>query len=115
MRKYDDKTHMQYILEMIDLVDQQMVLPNAKKRFLEDTFFRFGVYHALQTMTESTQKLSAEIKSKMPEIPWQKLSDFRNIMAHDYLGDIDPQTVLRVIEIHLPQLKTSISLMQGAV
>ncbi len=109
MRKHDDRAHLNYMLEMIAPIERKMSEERAQQCFLEDMFFRFGVTHALQTMTESTQKLSAEIKQRMPEIPWQKISDFRNILVHDYMGDIDPPTVLRIIDMHMPPLKVAIT------
>ena len=39
-----------------------------------------------------------------PDIPWREISGFRNILVHNYLGDIDPLTIRQVIEAHLPAL-----------
>ncbi|MCJ2542531.1 HepT-like ribonuclease domain-containing protein [Thermostichus vulcanus] len=44
----------------------------------------------LQTLSESTQRLPSELKDLYPGIPWQNISGFRNILVHNYLGDIDP-------------------------
>jgi uncharacterized protein YutE (UPF0331/DUF86 family) len=33
---------------------------------------------------------------------------FRNILAHDYLGEIDPHTVLKVIDRHLNVLEAAV-------
>jgi uncharacterized protein with HEPN domain len=35
---------------------------------------------------EMVSKISAELKSKHPEIEWIKIKGFRNIVAHDYFG-----------------------------
>jgi len=59
----------------------------------------------LQTLSEATQRLPAEQKSQYPEVPWREISGFRNILVHNYLGDIDPLTVVAVIEKHLEPLK----------
>ncbi|MEX2496436.1 MAG: HepT-like ribonuclease domain-containing protein [Woeseia sp.] len=62
----------------------------------------------LQTLSEATQRLPESIKERFPEIPWREISGFRNILVHNYLGDIDSQTVRSVVEKHLPPLNACI-------
>jgi uncharacterized protein with HEPN domain len=62
----------------------------------------------LQTLSEATQRLPDSVKQRYPEIPWVEISGFRNILVHNYLGDIDAQTVLSVVEKHLPPLDACI-------
>lgn len=59
----------------------------------------------LQTLSESTQLLPDEKKSAYPDIPWKQISGFRNILVHNYLGDIDPETVVLVISTHLQPMQ----------
>ena len=47
----------------------------------------------LQPLSEATQ----EAKAAFPHIPWHEISGFRNILVHNYLGTIDPLTVVNVI------------------
>ena len=68
----------------------------------------------LQTLSEATQHLPGELKAAYPEIPWQQISGLRNLLVHSYLGDIDAQTVHRVVQQHLPALKISIDSMLAA-
>jgi uncharacterized protein with HEPN domain len=51
----------------------------------------------LQTLSEATQRIPESIKERFPEMPWKEISGFRNILVHNYLGDIDSQTVLLVV------------------
>lgn len=62
----------------------------------------------LQTLSEATQLLPQEIKAAWPAIPWREISGFRNILVHNYLGDIDSQTVAAVIDKHLQPLEECI-------
>jgi len=59
----------------------------------------------LQTLSEATQRLPDDQKEKCPQIPWKQISGFRNILVHNYLGEIDPQTVIAVIDDHLEVLE----------
>ena len=58
----------------------------------------------LQTLAEATQQLKANCSA----IPWREIIGFRNILVHNYLGEIDPQTIVNVIEKHLPLLEACI-------
>jgi uncharacterized protein with HEPN domain len=58
----------------------------------------------LQTLSEATQMLPDDLKSQFPDIPWREISAFRNILTHNYLGDIDALTVQAVVAQHVPLL-----------
>lgn len=65
----------------------------------------------LQTLSEATQLLPEEKKAGFPTIPWREISGFRNILVHNYLGDIDPLTISAVISKHLQPLEECIQAM----
>jgi uncharacterized protein with HEPN domain len=58
----------------------------------------------LQTLSEAIQMLPESLKAQFPGIPWREISGFRNILVHNYLGDIDAVTVQTVINRHIPEL-----------
>lgn len=55
----------------------------------------------LQTLSEATQLLPEDKKAAFPAIPWREISGLRNILVHNYLGNIDPLTVITVIDSRL--------------
>jgi uncharacterized protein with HEPN domain len=56
---------------------------------------------------EIISRLAVEYKNAHNEIPWQKIKDFRNIIAHDYFG-IDADEVWDIINSKLLPLKNDI-------
>lgn len=50
-------------------------------------------------------------KAAFPGMPWREISGFRNILVHNYLGSIDPLTVVNVIETQLQPLEECIHTM----
>ena len=64
----------------------------------------------LQTLTESSQRLSDEIKGTEPQIPWRDLAGFRNVIVHGYLG-VDLGAVWLVVEQDLPALTEAVNRM----
>ena len=69
-----------------------------------------AVMRNLQTLAESTQRLSEAVKATEPAVPWRAISGFRNVLAHNYLG-IDPTVVWSVVEKDLPPLNAAIGRM----
>ena len=56
---------------------------------------------------EMVDRISVDLKERYSDVDWQKIKDFRNIVAHDYLG-IDAEEVWQIIQNHLPKLRTDI-------
>ena len=56
---------------------------------------------------EIINRLDDNYKAKHNEIPWQKIKDFRNIIAHDYFG-IDADEIWDILKNKLIPLKDDI-------
>ena len=68
----------------------------------------------LQTLAESTQRLSEPLKASEPAVPWSAIVGFRNVLTHNYPG-IDLEAVWSVVEQDLPGLGSAIERMSRAV
>ena len=77
------------------------------EEFLTDLKTQDAVLRNLQTMAESTQRLSASLKSTAPDIQWNKIAGFRNALTHDYLG-INLERVWLTIMDDLPPFEQQI-------
>jgi uncharacterized protein with HEPN domain len=73
-------------------------------RFYSSTLIQDGIIRNLQTLAESSQRLSESIKESYAGVNWSGLSGFRNVLVHDYLG-IDLVLVYRAVEQNVPKLK----------
>ena len=80
----------------------------ARGDLTQDEVLYDATLRNLQTLSEATQMLPDELKSQYPSIPWREISGFRNILVHNYLGDIDPLTIQSVLDRHLPPLIDSV-------
>jgi len=83
-----------------------------RQRFEESRLIQDAVVRNLQTLAESSQRLSAEIKAGEPQIPWRELSGFRNVIVHGYLG-LDVGAIWLVIEQDLPPLVAALERIKG--
>ena len=64
----------------------------------------------VQTLTESSQRLSDDIKATETQLPWRELAGFRNVIVHGYLG-IDLAAVRLVVDQDLPPLAAALARM----
>lgn len=71
-----------------------------------------AVLRNLHTLTESSQRLSAESKQTEPQVPWRELAGFRNVIVHGYLG-VDLAAVWLVVERDLPPLAEALERMKA--
>ena len=104
----DDRLYLEHILDCIRRIEEYTA--GDKNRFMESTLIQDAVVRNLQTMAESTQRLSEALKSSNPSVDWSAISGFRNILVHDYLG-LDLQRLWGVVERRLPLLKAEIERM----
>lgn len=101
----DDRLYLVHIEECIKRVEGYV--SQGKEAFLLDTKTQDAVLRNLQTLAESTKRLSESLKKKDPEIDWVAIAGFRNVAVHDYLG-IDVEQVWDIVEKDLPDLKKKI-------
>jgi uncharacterized protein with HEPN domain len=59
----------------------------SRKRaaFYDSHLIQDAVLRNLQTIAESTQRLSNGLRATEPEVAWRAIAGFRNVLAHDYL------------------------------
>jgi len=100
-----DKIYIQHILDMIGRVES--ATGEGKDAFLASELHQDAVLRNLHTVTETTQRLSDDLKQAYPDVEWKMLAAFRNVLVHDYLG-IDLELVWTVITRDIPEFKKKI-------
>ncbi len=103
----DWRAYAAHILDAIDKLDRIQ----QRGSIIVDDILYDAALRNLQTLAESTQKLPDGLKARYAEIAWTKIVGFRNIIVHNYLGNIDPQTVIRVIDEHIQPLRSAVAAM----
>jgi len=97
-----DAVYLSHILECIRRIEE--ATREGREKFLGNYTLQDAVLRNLQTLTESTQRLSDTLKAAHPEIEWKRIAAFRNILVHDYLG-IDMERVWEIVQRDVPTLK----------
>ena len=106
----DDGLYLIHIDECISRIEEYTA--DGREFFVTDTKTQDAVLRNLHTLSESTQRLSTELKSCHPEIDWQAIAGFRNVVVHDYLG-ISLSRIWEIVTQQLPGLKDAIRTMRS--
>lgn len=101
----DDTVYLRHILESIRRIEGNVA--DGRDRFMTSHTFQDAALRNLQTLAESTQRLSDNLKATQPTIEWRKIEAFRNVLVHDYLG-IDLEIIWEIIQRDIPELKRAI-------
>jgi len=101
----DDRLYLIHIREAIARIEAYV--QDGREAFLNSTLIQDAVIRNLQTLAESTQRLSDAWKREHPDIDWRAIAGLRNVLVHDYLG-VDVARVWQIVENHVPRLKAEL-------
>jgi uncharacterized protein with HEPN domain len=93
--------------EMVAATAQLLSLlakPEAERLLHEDRSFRHSVFFEFVVIGEEVARLSEELRLRHPEIPWRKVSAFRNRIAHGYF-DLSLPIVWQLWADEIPRLR----------
>ena len=98
----DDRVYLKHILRCIARIEEYTT--EGRESFFSSHLIQDGVIRNLQTLAESSQRLSEGIRVSHSGVDWKGLAGFRNVLVHDYLG-VDLDYVYRAVEQDVPRLK----------
>ena len=90
----DNRERLKDILEAIDGIEKYA--NRGKQVFEQDELIQVWIIHHLQIIGEASAAMSQNFIANYPEIPWQDMSDFRNVLVHEYFR-VDTEIVWNVV------------------
>ncbi|HEY3827284.1 MAG TPA: HepT-like ribonuclease domain-containing protein [Bryobacteraceae bacterium] len=98
-----DLLYVEHILECIRRIDEYTGGRGsaAQQVFRRSSLVQDAVIRNLQVLAESASRISAEHQALEPDVPWQQVRAFRNVLVHQYLG-IDLEFVWSIVVEDLP-------------
>lgn len=77
------------------------------QQFFDTLWDQAAVVRHLEIMGEAAAHISTDFTVAHPEVPWRRISDFRNVLIHEYFA-VDPLLVWEILEKDIPTLKVQI-------
>jgi uncharacterized protein with HEPN domain len=102
----DDRLYLVHISECIQRIELYTV--EGRDTFIANTMIQDAVIRNLQTLAESTQRISNSLKAAHSEVEWHRISAFRNVVVHNYMG-IELNRVWDIVKQNLPDLKLQVA------
>ncbi len=104
----DVRLYLIHILECIERI--QEYTHGGWTEFQSSHLIQDAVVRNLQILSESTQRISPQLKATHPDVDWPAIARFRNVMVHDYFG-IRHELIWGIVVQHLSDLKRNVSAM----
>ncbi len=103
------KTDLVRVRHILDAAREVLEFSTGKSRFDLDTdrMLNLSLVHLLEIIGEAAVGVSAEFRTKYPNVPWNEIVGMRNRLIHSYY-DIDLDIVWRTIEEDIPPLVTEL-------
>ena len=100
-----DSVYLRHILDAIIKIESYISV--GSEVFLSDSHWQDAVIRQLEIIGEANKRLSQEVRSRYPDIPWKRMAGLRDVLVHDYLG-VDLDMVWQIAQTYLPKLKPEI-------
>ncbi len=99
--------HLLALLEAIEKIEAYSTNYSDGDDFYHDSKSFDATMMQFVVIGEIISRMDDEYKKEHSNIPWIKIKNFRNIIAHDYFG-IDADEIWSIITLHLLPLKSDI-------
>ena len=100
------KLYLEDILTSIKKI-QNYIGDSPYEALLVDEMRLDAIVRNFEIIGEAASNIPAEIRDKYPAVEWRKISDFRNVLAHEYFG-INYKIMWDIIKNILPKLMQDI-------
>jgi uncharacterized protein with HEPN domain len=100
-----DAVYLKHILDAIQKIESYVSV--GHETFMSTSHWQDAVIRQLEIIGEASKRLSPELRSRYPRIPWKRIAGLRDVLIHDYLG-VDISMVWQITQTYLPDLKQQI-------
>lgn len=105
-----------YVAHILDAISaiESYAHDHTYDQFLESPWDQAALLRHLEIIGEAANHVPQEVKGRYMHIPWRRMSDFRNMLIHQYFA-VDPSLVWEIIGKDIPTLKKDITDLQKEI
>ena len=103
-----DKANLLAILDAITRITAYMQGIDSPNEYFSSSLVFDATLMNFIIIGEMVDRISKGLKDKYRSLNWPKMKDFRNLVAHDYLG-VDAEEVWQIIKKDLPPLRDELN------
>jgi uncharacterized protein with HEPN domain len=100
--KKDDSVFLNHIVDGAKLIGEYLS-GASRDGFVANRMVQDAVIRELEVIGEATKNISEDLRSKYPDIPWNKMSGMRDKLIHGYFG-VDLDAVWDTATKDIPEL-----------
>lgn len=100
--KKDDSVFLNHIVDGAKLIGEYLA-GASRDGFVANRMLQDAVIRELEVIGEATKNISEDLRSKYPDIPWNKMSGMRDKLIHAYFG-VDLDAVWDTATKDIPEL-----------
>ena len=93
------------VMEAIEAI--QRYASGGRERFDADELIRVWCLRHLEIIGEAAARMSDDLRSRYPEVPWREIIGMRNTLIHGYFN-VDWEQVWNAVEFDLPNLEQAL-------
>ena len=101
----NDVLYLRHVLDAIQKIESYVSV--GHEIFMSTSHWQDAVIRQLEIIGEATKRLSLDLRSRFPQVPWKRIAGMRDVLSHDYLG-VDISLVWQITQTYLPELKSRI-------
>ncbi len=100
-----DHVYLRHILDAIEKIESYVAV--GRDAFMTTSHWQDAVIRQLEIVGEATKRLSADLRSQRPDIPWRRIAGLRDVLVHDYMG-VRLAAVWQLTQEDLPVFKRQV-------
>ncbi|MCB0519334.1 MAG: DUF86 domain-containing protein [Lewinellaceae bacterium] len=109
MTNNGDRLYLEHILSCIRQI-AAYIAGMDKQSFDENALVQDGCIRQLEIIGEATKRVSDELRTNNPHLPWKQMAGMRDVLIHDYLY-VDLDIVWKTASESIPALEPAIELL----